>query len=151
MPFARLIDQFDERAGRCTSQAELAALLGDAVRELDFDHFALLHHASLRAGGAGLIRLDNYPSGWSLELVASGFAPDDPVHLACGRTNIGPAARRDDPSTSDPLAAFHDVRQPGLNRPDRTTKLASPNVLYAQLPYHRAGEQYVHPCSNRRL
>ena len=89
MPFARLIDQFDERAGRCTSQAELAALLGDVVRELDFDHFALLHHASLRAGGAGLIRLDNYPSGWSLELVASGFAPDDPVHLACGRTNIG--------------------------------------------------------------
>ena len=89
MPFARLIDQFDERAGRCTSQAELAALLGDAVRELDFDHFALLHHASLRAGGAGLIRLDNYPSGWSLELVASGFAVDDPVHLACGRTNIG--------------------------------------------------------------
>jgi LuxR family quorum-sensing system transcriptional regulator CciR len=89
MPWARLIDEFDDRAARCTSDGELAALLEEAGRELGFDHFALLHHASLSAPGAAFIRVDNYPAPWSVELVASGFAADDPVHLACGRTNIG--------------------------------------------------------------
>jgi LuxR family quorum-sensing system transcriptional regulator CciR len=87
--FARLIDWFDERAGRCTSADELGRLLADAVRELGFDYFALLHHASLRGSGAGLIRLDNYPRDWAAELVSGGLFGDDPVHLASGRTNIG--------------------------------------------------------------
>lgn len=89
MPLARLIDQFDERAVCCTSIAELAVLLEDAVRELGFDHFALLHHGSLRRADTRLIRLDNYPPGWTAELAAGGLAADDPVHLASGRTNIG--------------------------------------------------------------
>jgi DNA-binding CsgD family transcriptional regulator len=89
MRWARVIDEFDDRAGRCTSADELGSLLEDAARELGFVHFALLHHASLRGTGAGFIRVDNYPAGWSAELVASGFAADDPVHLACGRTNVG--------------------------------------------------------------
>lgn len=86
---ARLVDQFDERAGRCASSDELGALLEDAARELGFDHFALLHHASLRGHAPGLVRLDNYPAGWSVELVTNGLVADDPVHMACGRTNIG--------------------------------------------------------------
>lgn len=89
MPWARLIDEFDDRAARCTSDTQLSVLLEETGRELGFDHFALLHHASLRGAGSALIRLDNYPAPWSVELVASGFATDDPVHLACGRTNIG--------------------------------------------------------------
>lgn len=89
MPLARLIDQFDKHAGLCASDAELAALLEDVVRELGFDHFALLHHRSLRKGGTRLIRLDNYPAGWAAELVANDFVADDPVHLASGRTNVG--------------------------------------------------------------
>ncbi len=89
MPRDRLIDQFDAGARRCRSVAELAILVGDCARELGFDHFALLHHASLRRPGAGLIRIDTYPEGWVRELRARGFAPDDPVHLASGRTNAG--------------------------------------------------------------
>lgn len=87
--FARLIDYFDESAGRCASANELARLLADTVRELGFDYFALLHHASLCRPAADLIRLDNYPGDWAAELVTGGLAADDPVHLASGRTNIG--------------------------------------------------------------
>ena len=89
MPHARLIDQFDERSRCCGSIAELRVLLDDAARELGFDFFALLHHASLRPGGANLIRIDNYPSEWEAEIIADDFIADDPVHLASGRTNIG--------------------------------------------------------------
>ena len=89
MPSARLIDQFDEGLRRCASGAELRRLVEDAARELGFDYFALLHHASLRGGGANLIRIDNYPAGWEEELVKKEWVVDDPVHLASGRTNIG--------------------------------------------------------------
>ena len=89
MPFARLIDQFEERARDCESGSELRGLVEDAARELGFDYFALLHHASLRSGGANLIRIDNYPAAWEEELVANDLVADDPVHLASGRTNIG--------------------------------------------------------------
>lgn len=85
---ANLIDQFDVCAARCASKAELHDLIADAMRELGFDYFALLHHASLATGTAGLIRLDNYPAGWAVELTG-GLAADDPVHLASGRTHLG--------------------------------------------------------------
>lgn len=89
MPFVRLIDQFEEKAGGCTSDAALRAILDDVVRELGFHYFALLHHASLRPGGARLVRVDNYPAGWEQEMLDRGYVSDDPVHLASGRTNIG--------------------------------------------------------------
>ena len=89
MPFTRLIDQFEAKAGGCMSDAALRNVLDDVARELGFHYFALLHHASLRPGGVKLIRIDNYPSGWEDEMHASGFVADDPVHLASGRTNVG--------------------------------------------------------------
>lgn len=89
MPLARLIDQFDEQAGGCSSDVELRQLVEDAIRELGFDYFALLHHASLRRTGRRLIRIDNYPPGWEAELLANDLLADDPVHLASGRTNRG--------------------------------------------------------------
>ena len=87
--FTHMIDAFEERAGHCGSDAELRDLLEAALRELGFDYFALLHHASLTTGRTGLIRIDNYPSGWAVELAAGDLVADDPVHLARGRTNIG--------------------------------------------------------------
>jgi len=89
MPFARLIDQFDSMARQCDSQSALGQILADVTRELGFDHFALLHHASLRRSRPRLVRIDTYPDGWAEELVARGHATDDPVHLASGRTNTG--------------------------------------------------------------
>lgn len=89
MPFSRLIDQFEERASSCLDDIGLRHLLEEVTRELGFHYFALLHHASLRPGGANLVRLDNYPAGWEEEMHARGFVADDPVHLASGRTNVG--------------------------------------------------------------
>jgi LuxR family quorum-sensing system transcriptional regulator CciR len=86
---ARLIDEFELRAETCASDTELRCLLEDALRELGFAWFALLHHASLRSGSTRLIRIDNYPESWATELAVDGLTPDDPVHLASGRTNIG--------------------------------------------------------------
>jgi LuxR family quorum-sensing system transcriptional regulator CciR len=89
MTGSRLIDLFEDKAGRCATDESLRSLLDDVTRELGFSHFALLHHASLRHGGRQLIRIDNYPSGWAEEMVVRDFVADDPVHLASGRTNIG--------------------------------------------------------------
>jgi DNA-binding CsgD family transcriptional regulator len=89
VPLASLIEAFDARLAGCASQADLSMLLDDALRELGFEYFALLHHASLGGGGSALIRIDNYPPGWTAELAADPQAADDPVHLACGRTSIG--------------------------------------------------------------
>lgn len=89
MRLACLVDQFDVNAGRCASPAQLGALLEDVARELGFAHVALLHHASLAPGGAGLLRIDNYPPGWAAELAVRAREAGDPVHLASGRTNLG--------------------------------------------------------------
>jgi LuxR family quorum-sensing system transcriptional regulator CciR len=89
VPFSRLIDVFEAKAALCFTDRDLAALLGDATRELGFDYFALLHHASLGSERPGLIRLDTYPPGWEAELLAGGLVGADPVHHASVRTNIG--------------------------------------------------------------
>lgn len=85
----RLSDLFAEAAQACPDLVRLGTLLGDVTHELGFDHFALLDHASLGAAGSGLLRIDNYPEEWVRELIARGYAADDPVHLASRRTNIG--------------------------------------------------------------
>lgn len=89
MPFSRLIDLFEAKAALCSNDRDLGSLLGDATRELGFDYFALLHHASLARQRAGLIRLDTYPAGWEEEMAAQGLIGADPVHHASVRTNIG--------------------------------------------------------------
>jgi LuxR family quorum-sensing system transcriptional regulator CciR len=85
----RLSDLFAEAAQSCPDLPQLGALLGDITRELGFHFYALLDHASLGSPGGGLLRIDNYPEEWVEELVARGYASDDPVHLASRRTNIG--------------------------------------------------------------
>jgi LuxR family transcriptional regulator, quorum-sensing system regulator CciR len=85
----RLSDRFAEAAAGCAGLTDLRDLLAAAALELGFHHFALLDHSSLGRHSAGLVRIDNYPEGWALELVEQGFAADDPVHLASRRTNAG--------------------------------------------------------------
>lgn len=86
---SRLVDRFEDEARCCQTDEDLRRLLGESARELGFRYFALLHHASLRAGAPALIRLDNYPPEWCREMIDRGFAADDPVHHASIRTNIG--------------------------------------------------------------
>ena len=85
----RLSDRFAEAAASCGDVAGLGNLLVDAALDLGFHYFALLDHQSLTAKGSGLLRIDNYPERWVHELIAGGFANDDPVHLACRRTSMG--------------------------------------------------------------
>ncbi|NUQ17197.1 MAG: LuxR family transcriptional regulator [Sphingomonas sp.] len=85
----RLADRFGDEAASCASLAQLRILLADASRELGFDHFALLHHASLGSPRGEYVRIDNYPEGWVTELLSSGLAIDDPVHLASRNINTG--------------------------------------------------------------
>ena len=83
------MDHFEARAALCTDDRSLALLMEDATRELGFDHFALLHHASLASRRAALIRIDTYPEGWEQELDRHGLIGFDPVHHASVRTNVG--------------------------------------------------------------
>ncbi len=85
----RLVDRFGEEAESCASLEQLRALLADASRELGFDHFALLHHASLGSLHGKYVRIDNYPEDWVKELLKSGLAVDDPIHLASRHINTG--------------------------------------------------------------
>ena len=85
----RLSDRFIEAAESCPDLPRLGALLSEVSLELGFHHFALLDHASLGGTATGLIRIDNYPQAWVEELVSSGYAADDPVHLASRRANAG--------------------------------------------------------------
>ena len=85
----RLADRFCEAAQSCCDRAQLGRLIHGVVEEMGFHFFALLDHASLAAPTGGFVRVDNYPEAWVSELVGKGWAADDPVHLACGRTNAG--------------------------------------------------------------
>ena len=89
MPFSRLIDQFEAKAGDCATDRDLRQLLEEVTGELGFQYFALLHHASLRSPSEAFMRIDNYPVGWAEELQERHLVLDDPVHLAAVRTNIG--------------------------------------------------------------
>ena len=89
LPYGRLVDCFEAKAGLCAGDRDLSCLLDDVTRELGFDYFALLHHASLASTRTGLIRIDTYPAGWERELTARGLVGADPVHHACARTNVG--------------------------------------------------------------
>ena len=89
LPYSRLIDRFEARAALCSDDRGLAGLLEETTRELGFDYFALLHHASLSSPRAGLIRIDTYPAGWESELTARGLIGADPVPHARVRTPSG--------------------------------------------------------------
>lgn len=85
----RLADRFADEAASCDDLAHLRSLVADASRDLGFDHFALLHHASLGSPQEPYVRIDNYPEGWVDELLKLGLAADDPIHLASRRVNTG--------------------------------------------------------------
>lgn len=87
---SRIIDRFGERAAAIAHCRELEGLLADATKELGFDYFAVLHHASLARPARRLIKIHNYPPAWEDQLAESPeLAGIDPVHRACARTHVG--------------------------------------------------------------
>lgn len=85
----RLSDRFAEAAEACGNLPELRAILADVTLDLGFHYFALLDHANLAGHSKETVRIDNYPEDWVEELLARGYAVDDPVHVASRRTNTG--------------------------------------------------------------
>jgi LuxR family quorum-sensing system transcriptional regulator CciR len=83
----RLADRFGKAVSSCASLSQLRGLIVDAARDLRFNYFALLHHASLTGRASNFVRIDNYPAPWVEEIIAGGLFSHDPVHLACRRAN----------------------------------------------------------------
>lgn len=66
------------------------SLLDNAVGELGFRYFALLHHQAPRWGGQrNYVRIDNYPAAWVNEWLERGFDEIDPVHQASRQSPKG--------------------------------------------------------------
>jgi LuxR family quorum-sensing system transcriptional regulator CciR len=78
--------EFERRVQLCESDAELSTLLGDAVRELGFEHYAIVEQASFCREEPQFISLDNYPEAWAEEFVGGLLYLDDPVLQASQRT-----------------------------------------------------------------
>jgi len=81
---SELLRNFRALAAACRTKAELAVLIEEAARAMDFEFVALLHSTSLMRVSARLIRYDNYPPGWERRLVGRGEQIVDPI-LAIAR------------------------------------------------------------------
>lgn len=69
----------------CTSLADIEAGLGEAARQFEFDHFALIQRLSAR-NSSGPIHLTDYPPDWIELILKNDFYMHDPVLAASART-----------------------------------------------------------------
>jgi LuxR family quorum-sensing system transcriptional regulator CciR len=82
------MQQFVHEANRIADAASLQALLTVTVRELGFDYFALVHHASIRKSKSDVVRLHDFPQAWADVIADKGYFSDDPVHIACQKCAV---------------------------------------------------------------
>ena len=83
------VQAFVREANRATDLSELEGLLGDIVRELDFDYYAIIHHVDLNALPSAALRLSNYPQSWAEMLLERRYFVDDPILAGAQRTSAG--------------------------------------------------------------
>lgn len=76
-----LVTDFVKTVKAATSLSDVEAVLADATRAFDFDHFALIQRLSNR-NSVGPIQLTDYPSGWIEHLLEQEFFAHDPVLMA---------------------------------------------------------------------
>lgn len=100
MSLHRLVEEFGERACRCRTPQDLFRLTEAAAREIGFDRVALVHGLWFRRPSARLIRLDNF-GAWADIFIQRRYYAEDPVLLACQRTN-----------TPFPWSRIHDLVPP---------------------------------------
>jgi LuxR family transcriptional regulator, quorum-sensing system regulator CciR len=89
VPHFKDIQAFVDDANRATTLFEMEGLLADAVAEIGFDHYSLVHHVDLATRRPEFVRLSNYPAGWVGRILEQKYYVDDPVHVACQRTSVG--------------------------------------------------------------
>lgn len=77
-------------ASRCVSSLdELRALTSDAVVELGFDYFAILHLVDFTRPPPGTFQLGTFPVGWLGVQRERRYLADDPVIAACQYASAG--------------------------------------------------------------
>lgn len=86
MRLHRLVDTFDDRAGRCRSQSELSDLLAAVVPDLGFHWFSLIHPLWFQMPEARLVKIDNY-GDYGARYVAQKHYLRDPVMAASQRAS----------------------------------------------------------------
>lgn len=72
----------------CTSADALVDVLAEATANMGFHNFALTHHAHATSGGAGVIRLHDYPEQWVDHYDRNSLVFRDPVHRASHVTSL---------------------------------------------------------------
>src|SRR4051812_29989760 len=88
MPGLSLVEELAAAAERAPAMPLLNALTGDAVRELGFDYFAIVHHVPYGKPLPGRVGLHCYPEEWVAKVRDMG-RPPDPVLRAAERTACG--------------------------------------------------------------
>lgn len=82
------IEEFVRAVRDLTTEADLAAAIGDFTADLGLRYFALTHHVDVRRSNSA-IRLHNYPAGWAEWFEEQSLGKTDPVHRASCLTSVG--------------------------------------------------------------
>jgi LuxR family quorum-sensing system transcriptional regulator CciR len=88
MPGLSLLEDYVAAADSATSIPALNRLTTDAVRDLGFDYFGIVHHVPFGPPTAGHVSLHCYPEEWVAALRDLG-RPPDPVLRAAERVAAG--------------------------------------------------------------
>jgi LuxR family quorum-sensing system transcriptional regulator CciR len=83
-----VVQDFVKAAAKVDSMANLRLLIADAVRDLGFDYFAIVHHVLFGRPEDEHVRLTNYPLEWIGILREMAKLPD-PVVRAAERMSSG--------------------------------------------------------------
>lgn len=81
----QIVQEFVASARDIEDASTLRSLIGDAVAELGFRHFALVHHVDVTKLRPGEVQLANYPVDWIVATRTPGKLISDPVIAACER------------------------------------------------------------------
>lgn len=100
-----IVDQFVRMVEACRTTAALHALMAEAIAEIGFDYFALIHHVDLARTDPGVIHIQNYPPRWADYFIRNKLYLCDPVLHASIRT--GTAFRWADMSKMMGLSRCH--------------------------------------------
>ena len=82
MPGLSLVEEFAAAAERAPAMPVLNALTADAMRELGFDYFAVVHHVPYGKPLAGRVGLHCYPEEWVAKVRDMGRPPDTVLRAA---------------------------------------------------------------------
>lgn len=84
----RDVQEFVRSANQVEKLGDLKSLLSDAVRDLGFNHVALVHHVSLTGPLSEAVEIVDYPDAWKAMNMERGYFSDDPVLAACQNSAV---------------------------------------------------------------